>query len=225
MRCIVVLQITDNHVVIRSTQAVTSRWLLFFDDEEKKNSIASNTITSKKIKFGFVGLIRCKDTIVRFAKIVGKHFPQHEFHFFGDEERKGQYIDDEIRSFNNVFLHGPFKNPTDLPQVYSNIDVNIVCYDTTSGNARIAEPNKLYESIFFEKPIVVSKNTFLAERVKEYGIGFDIEASKDECIIEFINNIDVDKLSHIIQHMKTISYKELIDDPTELIDKMSKLLK
>ena len=196
----------------------------YFNDVEKKNAVKSTIINPEKIKFGFIGLIRYKETIVRFAKVVGKYFPQHEFHFFGDEERKGTYIDEEIRSYKNVFLHGPFQNPTDLPQIYSQIDINIVCYDTTSGNVRIAEPNKLYESIYFETPIVVSSNTFLAERVKELGVGIDINAGNDECIKEFINNINADNINLIIEKMKKIGYKELVDDSTEFVNKMSMIL-
>lgn len=197
----------------------------YFDDLEKKNSVISSNINPQKIKFGFIGLIRYKETIVRFAKVIGKYFPQHEFHFFGDEERKGMYIDSETRLYKNIFLHGPFRNPTDLPQIYSKIDINIVCYDTKSGNVRIAEPNKLYESIYFETPIVVSSKTFLAERVKELGIGFDIDSSKDECIINFINNIDINRMNQIVQKMKTIDYKELVDNSVQFIDKINALIK
>ena len=60
-------------------------------------------------------------------------------------------LEDHINwlKFPNVKLHGKFKNPSDLSVIYNKIDLNVICYDTTSINVRIAEPNKLYESIFF----------------------------------------------------------------------------
>ena len=185
---------------------------------EKKAEVVSSDMDIEHIKFGFIGLIRYPNTIIRFAKVIGKHFPQHEFHFFGDAEKK-EYIDDELRSYNNVVMHGAFENPKDLQKIYSSIDISIVCYDTTSGNVRIAEPNKLYESIFFETPIVVSAGTFLEERVKEYNVGYAIDSSKDDSIIDFVNSITESDIDAIIKRMKQVPYMELIDSSDTLIEK------
>ena len=149
------------------------------------------------------------------------HFPQHEFHFWGQPEREG-YLDDEVTSYKNVFIHGKFKNPDDLMSIYKQTDISIVCYDTTSGNVRIAEPNKIYESIFFETPIVVSSGTFLAERVNEYGAGYDIDASNDQSIINFVKSIKTEDLETKVNKMKTISWQEVVDNSKELIEALNK---
>ena len=188
-----------------------------FFDEEKKQEVKSLEIDAEHIKFGFIGLIRYPNTIVRFARVIGREFPQHEFHFWGDVERE-DYIDEETRAYKNVFVHGRFKNPNDLMKIYEQTDVSIVCYDTVSGNVRIAEPNKIYESIFFETPIVVSSGTFLADRVKEFGIGYDIDASKDKEIISFLNRIDVRSIESIILRMKSIPWQSVVDDSSELME-------
>ena len=191
---------------------------------EKKASIASDDIDIRHIKFGFIGLIRYPNTIIRFAKVVGKHFPQHEFHFFGDAGSP-KYIDCEIKSYNNVAFHGSFENPKDLQDIYSQIDISIVCYDTASINVRIAEPNKLYESIFFETPIIVSTGTFLSEKVLELEVGKAIDASNDNCIIDYINSITNEEYDTIISKMKKIDYKLLVDDATELISNIKEIIK
>lgn len=181
------------------------------------------TIGYSNIKFGFIGLIRYPNTIVRFAKIIGKFFPQHEFHFYGDVERK-EYLDDEVKSYSNVFFHGPFVNPVDLAKVYSEIDINIVCYDTGSGNVNIAEPNKLYESIYFNTPIVVSKNTYLAERVKELGVGTAINASDDDEIISYVNSLHEGYYDNVLLNIKKIDKQTLIDNPNDLVSKVKEVV-
>ena len=191
-------------------------------DGDKKADIASNTINTDNIKFGFIGLIRYPNTIIRFAKVVGKYFPQHEFHFFGDVGNP-KYIDSEIQSYKNIIFHGSFENPKDLQHIYSNIDISIVCYDTASINVRIAEPNKLYESIFFETPIIVSSKTFLAEKVIDMGVGKAIDASNDNSIIDFINSIKAEEYNIIIKRMRNYDYKELIDNANELISTMKEI--
>ncbi len=174
-------------------------------------------INLDKINFGFIGLIRYPNTILRFARVVGEFFPNHSFHFWGDAEGDClSYVDWE--RFNNIYFHGSFSNPEDLDRVYSEIDINIACYDTNSGNVRIAEPNKLYESIFFYKPLVVSEGTFLEERIKELGVGFSLNSSKDNAIFDFIQKLDYSMISKSIDSMKKIDKEDLISDSNELIE-------
>mgnify|MGYP000984062750 CR=1 FL=1 len=182
-----------------------------------RTQFSLKNININHVKFGFIGLIRYPNTIIRFAKVVGKYFPQHEFHFYGDIAYR-VCIDDELKSFQNVYFHGSFSNPTDLQIIYSNIDINIVCYDTSSINVRIAEPNKLYESIYFNTPIVVSKGTYLEKRVKDLNVGASINALSEEDIIYFINNLDQDKLQSYIASMNKINSKDLIDNPYEFLN-------
>lgn len=183
---------------------------------EEKSKVKGSIIDSSHIRFGFVGLIRYPDTIIRFARVIGRYFPQHEFHFYGDTERK-EYLDDEIKSYHNIIFHGSFRNPVDLPKIYDSIDISVVCYDTKSGNVRIAEPNKLYESIFFETPIVVSSGTFLARRVKQLNVGEDIVADNDEAIIEFVSSIDAERWNIIARSLSDINYRTLVDSPQEML--------
>ena len=188
-------------------------------NQQKRNSVTFKVFDYNHLKFGFIGLIRYPNTIIRFARVVGKYFPQHEFHFYGDVERN-EYIDEEIKSYSNVHFHGPFVNPQDLAKIYSEIDVNVVCYDTSSGNVNIAEPNKLYESIFFYTPIIVSSNTYLSKRVKELSVGDSIVANSDNYIIDYIKSLQSSHYEYFIHKMKEIDTETLIDNPYNLIEKL-----
>lgn len=194
---------------------------VFTDDTRRK--IYVEPLNEQHIKFGFVGLIRYPDTIIRFAKVIGKEFPMHEFHFYGEPEVP-DYIDDELKSYKNVFLHGRFKNPQDLQAIYESIDVSIVCYDVQSDNVRIAEPNKLYESIYFKTPLVVSKNTFLAEKVEKLGVGYAINCADDKEIAVFINSISSVDFSKKQEYMNLIPTNELIDNPSKMITKIKDII-
>ena len=160
---------------------------------------------------------------MRFAQVIGSMFPQHELHFYG-AATDHSYIDPIVNIHKNVFFHGPFRNPVDLPSIYENIDISIACYDTTSENVKIAEPNKLYESIYFETPLVVSSETFLARQVEKYDIGFCIDASNDDSISNFITQINISQLQHASKNMHAIAYKELVDSPKILIEYVAKII-
>lgn len=192
-----------------------------------RDDIKTPRLDRNHIRFGFIGLIRYPETILRFARVISERFPQHEFHFFGDVD-KWIKIPSRLESADNVFFHGPFKNPQDLSSIYEQVDINIACYDAVSAqtaiNVRIAEPNKLYESIFFKIPLVVSAGTYISERVKSLGIGTSIDAYTDDNVIHFIEDFDASKFESYSSNAESIPVNELIDNPDELILALRKLI-
>ena len=166
---------------------------------------------NRRIIFSYIGAFRYPNTIFRFARIIGENFPQYEFHFYGESEITEMAID-LADKYENISFFGKYRNPDDLERIYNEIDVVVACYDTSTLNERYAEPNKLYESIFFKKPIVVSENTFLAERVSYFDCGFKIDASTDENIRSFLNSLNIEILNQKRNKIEAIPLTEIIDD-------------
>jgi len=174
------------------------------------------------LKFGFIGEIRFPNTLFRFAEVIGKQYPQHCFYFYGACSKPAyeSQLNSLVLNYANIKYMGSFKNPDDLEEIYRNIDILIVCYDLSTGayGVKFAEPNKLYEGIFFCKPIVVSTNTFLADQVKRYGCGYAIDASKNENIWNIIDRLDLEGLRKIQKHCYEIDTDECIDNPQKLVN-------
>lgn len=192
-------------------------------------SIHKRQIDVNHLRFGFIGLVRYPRTINNFARVVAEHYPNHEFHFFGDISASCRLEVENLSRFNNVYVHGAFSNPYDLQRIYEQIDINIACYDAKSSktkiNVKIAEPNKLYESIYFFTPIIVSKNTYIGNKVKRLKIGAAIDASDVSDIKAFIDSLTLDNLTDYINNESKIRTSDLIDDSTELIKKLKDVLK
>lgn len=174
-------------------------------------------IESNNIRFGFVGAIRY-DSVSRFAEVIGKYYPHYSFEFYGkwltlDTMEKVEKL---TKSYSNIHFHGPYKSPQDLPKIYSELDVIVACYDVNSTNERIAEPNKLYESCLFCRPIIVSTDTYLAKRVNELNCGFSINASNEDSIKSFIASISANAIEHISKELSENNSNEYIDDESEL---------
>jgi len=176
----------------------------------------NTTIHAENLIFSYVGAFRYPNTIFRFARIIGEKYPHHSFHFYGESHLRNE-VEILEKRYNNIKYFGPFKNPDDLSGIYDNIDIVVACYDTSGLNERIAEPNKLYESIFFKKPIIVSKNTYLEKKVKELKCGMSIDATNDQNIINFINNLNQDKLDSVIKNIDSIKGNYTIDDNSKKI--------
>lgn len=174
-------------------------------------------IDSDKIRFGFAGCFRYLNVYLSFSEIIGKYYPNHELHFWGDgDESAKKKIRDMADAYPNIYYHGVFTNPADLDRVYDTFDVCVLCYDIKSGNVKIAEPNKLYESIYYGKPVVVSKGTFLGEKVEKLGVGEAIDIGP-EGIRSYLDNIPFSTLNEMILNEKQIQTEDLVYNAKELL--------
>lgn len=173
-------------------------------------------IDINNLQIGFVGAPRF-NAIITFLKVACVNFPNHDFHVFG-----GPIPDefDQLRSYSNMHFHGAFKTPDDMPSIYSQLDLVLSTYDTDSDNVRYAEPNKLYEAIYFETPIIVSSKTFLSKKVKELGVGFDLEVNESN-IISFIKGLTLDRIEMVKERINRYPKDYAIDDVGILFDKIS----
>ena len=160
------------------------------------------------LRFAFVGGARF-DSIDHFVEVFLENFPQHEFHFYGPvEPRMNRFAE----KYENVFYHGRFQNPDDLAGIYGSIDILLCAYDYRFANVRYAEPNKLYEAIYFEKPIIVSKSTFLSEKVSKLNIGYIIDPFDDNAIKQFVNGLSKESIEEKIDACINIPKKTCIID-------------
>lgn len=108
-------------------------------------------------------------------------------------------VENEAKKYKNVKVLGRYNYEQDISRLYSMVDVVYSLYNVDNYNVKLALPNKLYEAIVCGKPIIVAKDTYLEEYVKELGVGFsapykDVDALK--ALIEDIYN-NREKLSDI----------------------------
>ena len=155
------------------------------------NNLPIKQADVRKLRIGFNGSL-CDKSVLRFALITAENFPEISLTFNGTV----QNFDEEytkvlkrLESLPNVKFTGKFKNPDDLFKLHENMDLLLCTYNTTFENVRRAEPNKLYEAVFFRTPIIVSTGTFLAKKVNELNVGFDVNADDQDEVRRFINSL------------------------------------
>lgn len=177
------------------------------------------------VKIGFTGAIRFF-TVLRFAQVVDKYFPNIELHFYGqcnDLDIKKD-IEDLFDNSNNVFFHGVFKNPDDLPNIYSEVDMILALYPSDKMGVIYAEPNKLYEAIYYEKPIIVSEKIFLGNKVTRLNVGFAIDGLGEDNIKKFLSSLTKERIEEKIEACRKIEKDYSIDDSSAFFDKIGKKL-
>lgn len=165
-----------------------------------------------KIKIGFVGIIRF-ESIYHFAQVCanyGKNIELHLFGIYSANDEWGEKIKQLVNTSSNLVFHGHFANPTDLPFIYDQIDL-VLCTYTPSLGVKYAEPNKLYEAIYFRCPIIVSENVFLGDKVSKWGIGYAINAMDESAIKLFIEQLNPFDFNEKVKACKNIPQNECLN--------------
>lgn len=186
------------------------------------NPIKNKTLDFNHLRFGFVGGVRY-DSLYSFALILASKFPSYEFHFYGTVIGFSQQQVETLAAFKNVTFHGKFVAPTDFPNIYGNLDFVVATYDTAELNPKYAEPNKLYESIFFEVPIIVSNNSFLADKVTRLGTGFDVDPYDVDDIVEKVSNINKKTYSNYLNAIHAIPKEEVVNSNESFFKRIKEL--
>jgi len=73
-----------------------------------------------------------------------------------------------------IEYYGKYDYDLEIAKLYGKIDCVFSVYDADMNNVKVALPNKLYEAIYCEIPIIVAKGTYLAELVEEMGVGIAV---------------------------------------------------
>ena len=111
-----------------------------------------------------------------------------------------------------------------MPGIYSQIDVVLSAYDVRGINPQYAEPNKLYEAIYFEKPIIVSSNSFLADKVARLGIGYDVDALNEDKVVALVKSINKNSIEEKKTNIRKIDKKECISSNEKLFTMLEQRL-
>lgn len=127
-----------------------------------------------KFTVGFIGGIRYIDQmrmLVDAAESVGCNVL---FAGAGGTTDDYKRITEYCKGKEFVTFTGKYYYNEDIAKLYGMVDCVYAVYEADNPNVRIALPNKLYEAVYCELPIIVAKETYLAELVREWGAGFAV---------------------------------------------------
>jgi glycosyltransferase involved in cell wall biosynthesis len=177
-------------------ELVSSSKFIYIPNVPKKkifNNFKKKTDYPNNITVGLIGNIRYFDQLENLVDVSQK-FSKIDLFFAGilqDENRFNKIIEGK----ENIEYFGPYDYKTQIKHLNSKIDLIYCVYDTNDFNAKVLLPNKLYESILCEIPIVVSKNTEVGRFVKEKNIGYLVDdKSKKELINLFENDLTLESM-------------------------------
>lgn len=83
-------------------------------------------------------------------------------------------LEDKIKGYSNMQYLGEYKSPSDLPSLYSQVDMVWACYShikINDWNLRWGRPNRFFESCYYNKPNFARQGAHFTNDVMNYNIG------------------------------------------------------
>lgn len=136
-----------------------------FDTYKKKTAKEPLTV-------GYIGAIRYKKQILNLIEAAKE---ANVCLLIAGYENAPTVIESLCKEASNITWIGRFDFNSQAAALYGACDVIYSVYDADMHNVRVALPNKLYEAVYCELPIIVAKNTYLAELVEQWSVGFTVD--------------------------------------------------
>lgn len=138
---------------------------------------------------GFIGWIRYKEQL---KMLINSAAAANVDVLFAGQDREGVEFEEYCKKFEHCTVLGKYDYTTEIQKIYQKVDCIYAVYDADMTNVRVALPNKLYEAILCELPMIVAKDTYLAEEVLDKGIGEAVDHKNGEELTEVLKRLSTE---------------------------------
>lgn len=152
-----------------------------------RNIETINIRNKNTINISCIGALRDLDiNIAVINKLKDNQEINLYFHGLGDiNEKLMKYIN--MNKITNVYLTGKYE-PNSEENLYKDSNLINVFRENDGINNYTALPNRLYNAVYYGKPLIAIKGTYLSEIIKKFNLGL---------VIKNINNLELEILDYI----------------------------
>lgn len=146
---------------------------------------------------GYIGSIRYKEqmrNLITAAELCGVNVMIAGF------EEEPIEIETLCKDKNNVKWIGRFSFADEAASLYGQCDVMYSVYNADLSNVCTAIPNKLYESVYCEIPIIGAAKTTLSKTILDWGVGLAVNHKSIEDLVEVIHQLQDDTVYKKIEN-------------------------
>lgn len=171
-----------------------------------------STETNSKFTIGFIGAVRYSKQLKMLIDLANETKAFNVLIAGNGSAYEG--IKEYSKNMDFVNVYGAYDYEKEISDLYSKVDVIYSVYDTKFKNVMVALPNRLYEAIVSEKPIIASRNTKLGEFIENNEIGFlvnDKENSELKILLHELINNDRNIMDRTKENCKKIKEEYYMD--------------
>ena len=207
-----VVVICDEERILQLNHVPKVLWVLpnipHFNQSELQ--LESTTDGQESLVLSYVGVLSDDRGIDNLLEVV-KTMPDIKLNIagFGILEPKVKAYSEK---YENIHFYGSVPYPVGL-NIMNQSDIIVAFYEKKVKNNIYAAPNKYYESLFLQKPLLTTAGTAVGNKVEKYRTGFAIEEdinslrtflsdfSKNEFYFEMLSNAATLWSSQYVQYV------------------------
>lgn len=176
--------------------------LYSYNDKLLQNCEPRHNLSNVPLRIGFVGNVRFFEENYKLLNSL-RNDSRYEIHYHGSN---ADIIEDYAKNngFNNVICSGAFQ-VNETGRYLDECDIINNIFGNESIAVKTLTSIRLFHAAYMHMPILVSKDTYMEELIKAYGIGY---------IIDFN---DKDLAEHLYEWYKNINFEELERNCNRLI--------
>lgn len=188
--------------------------------EQKKDFSVKLEILKEKIVIGYVGAVAYRSQCEKLIDLVQKD-TRFEFHVYGDGIAQKDLINyankiqcDRIKFFGRYL-------PEEKEKIIMKIDVLFNAYGNDSPLVNYALSNKLYDALYFEKPVLNSPNTFMSEMCGPLSYEIDLDKEKSLTgLFKWFEGLD----KEVVHEYSNRKYMNIIEEEQKTKSKIKYIL-
>lgn len=138
---------------------------------------------------GFIGSVRYVNQLKMLIDAVEELDKKNIKIFIAGSGPGYKDVQEYSKGKDYVEVYGPYNYEKDIIDLYERVDCVYSVYDTSFNNVKIALPNRLYEAIVCEIPIIAARGTFLGEFIEKNQIGVTVDDKNKEELKKVIVNM------------------------------------
>jgi succinoglycan biosynthesis protein ExoL len=203
-------------------------------DYDMEYRLGRYTIENKnKIRIGYFGVLRDDWTVELLLGLLRKYPHKYEVHLSGINMIDKYNICELDNNQEGFTYSGPYSSPSDLHELYDNIDIMAIFYPENKNDAnwyeakRICRSNRFYEACYFQKPILAFSYSEDGRHVENMKIGHTLSDNELQHSIEACNKVLVhDQVRQWVANIERLPKKVFMYqcEHSELRAKINKIL-
>jgi succinoglycan biosynthesis protein ExoL len=190
----------------------------------------SINLESEKITIGYFGVLRCNWSWQVLCALAERN-PNRFQIFVAGYNLSIDNFEEEIEKHDNIEYYGTYKSPDELHTIYGQVDLIWGVYPVPTSeseqNWKWAKTNRFYESLYYQRPMIVLKDSGDAKAVKILQSGLAISKDKIDDAVSLLEKIEKEEVYHLQKFtrevpMSTYIYEKEYEQLREKILKHAK---
>lgn len=160
--------------------------LLYEELPVKPVNINLSKSIHRPLTIGYFGSIRCQVAWSAIVDLCSTNSDHIHLHIRGVPQNIDSFYSD-IQKNPNLFYGGAYKDPDDLKEVYSNVDLVWIAGFHGKDSYGWSRSCRFYNACCFKIPIIAQENTVEGEIVRKLDIGLTVDINVRSSIQKLLN--------------------------------------